>query len=362
VLLINCIGVGHWGPNLVRNFATHPEARVGTVCDLSEERLDLVHRNIPSIDKFTIDPVETVTDPDAQAVVIATPVKTHFELAKAALEAGKHVLVEKPLCRSVAEGEELVALARRQGKLLCVGHIFLFNNGVRGVRNLIRSGELGRIHYLYSSRTNLGPFRTDVNALWDLASHDLNILNYWLGADPVAVTARGESYLNRGVEDVVVASLTYPNGVLAHVHASWLNPRKVREITVVGENKMVVWNDMDLSEPLRIYHKSVQVEREPVYSDSFGSFRLQVRQGDVVIPHVTGPEPLAAECNHFVDCVLGRATPINGGEVGLRVLRALEAADRSMRNQSILVPLSEAAVSANGEADLQAVGNGSHRS
>jgi predicted dehydrogenase len=341
LLVINCIGVGHWGPNLVRLFATHPETRVGTVCDLSEERLDLVHRNIPSIDHFTTDSKKAATDPDAQAVMIATPAKSHYELVKLALESGKHVLVEKPLCQSAAEGEELVELARQHEKLLCVGHVFLFNNGVRGVRNLIRSGELGRIHYIYSSRTNLGPFRTDTNAIWDLGAHDISILNYWLDAEPVSVTARGESYLNQGVEDVVVASFTYPNRVLANIHASWLNPRKVREITVVGENKMVVWNDMDLNEPLRVYHKSVHVDREPLYSDSFGSFRMQVRNGDVVIPHITGPEPLAAECNHFVDCILGRAKPINDGVVGLRVLRALEATDRSMRNQSSLVALAE---------------------
>ncbi len=343
--IINCIGVGHWGPNLVRLFATHAETRVGTVCDLSEERLSLVHRNIPSIDRFTTDSKAAATDPDADAVVIATPLKSHHGLVKLALEAGKHVLVEKPLARSVAEGEELIALAQKHKRHLCVGHVFLFNNGVRGVRNLIRSGELGRIHYIYSSRTNLGPFRTDANALWDLGAHDISILNYWLDAEPEAVTARGESYLNRGVEDVVVASFTYPNRVLANVHASWLNPRKVREITVVGENKMVVWNDMELNEPLRIYHRSVLVEREPVYSDSFGSFRMQVRNGDVVIPHLTGPEPLAAECNHFVDCIQGRAEPINDGVGALRVLRALEASDQLMRNESALVSLNGVAAS-----------------
>jgi predicted dehydrogenase len=339
VRIINCIGVGHWGPNLVRIFATHAETRVGTVCDLSEERLTLVHRNIPSIDHFTTDARAAATDEHADAVVIATPLESHYDLVKWALEADKHVLVEKPLCRSVAQAEELIALARARRKHLCVGHVFLFNNGVRGIRNLIRSGDLGRIHYIYSSRTNLGPFRTDANALWDLGAHDISILNFWLDAEPVAVTARGESYLNRGVEDVVVASFTYPNRVLANVHASWLNPRKVREITVVGENKMVVWNDMDLNEPLRIYHRSVQVEREPVYSDSFGSFRMQVRNGDVVIPHLIGPEPLAAECNHFVDCIQGRAEPINDGVGALRVLRALEATDRSMRNHSAQVAL-----------------------
>ncbi len=266
---------------------------------------------------------------------------THYELTKKALLAGKHVLVEKPLCRTTAEGQELIAIAAEAGKVLCVGHIFLFNNGVRAVRNLIRSGELGRIHYACSVRTNLGPFRTDVNALWDLASHDLSIFNYWFDAAPTSVTASGAAYLNRAVEDVMLASFTYPPNVLAHVHASWLNPRKVREITVVGEQKMVVLNDMDLNEPLRVYHKSVDVEREPVYSDTFGQFRMQVRNGDVVIPYFGGQEPLAAECRHFVECVLGKAQPINGGREALRVVTALEAADRSIRENSAAVAVAD---------------------
>jgi len=339
MIVVNCVGVGHWGPNLVRVFATHPQARVNKVCDISEERLALVRRNIPNIGGCTSDPFSTVSDPEADAVVIATPVNTHFKLAKMALEAGKHVFIEKPLARTVAEGEQLVALAREKGKVLAVGHIFLFNNGIRGVRNLIRTGELGRIHYIYSTRVNLGPFRSDVNAFWDLAAHDISILNYWLDAEPLQVTAQGRSYLNPGIEDVVLANFTYPNSVLASVQVSWLNPRKVREITVVGEHKMVVWNDMDLNEPVRIYHKSVNVEREPVYSDSFGGFRMQIRNGDVVIPNIPGSEPLAAECHHFLECIESRTEPINSGQVGLRVLRALEAADRSMREQSVLVPL-----------------------
>lgn len=337
---VNCIGVGHWGPNLVKAFATHPEARVGTVCDLSEERLALVRRNIPTVARFTSDPLEAVADPEADAVVIATPVATHFDLARRAIEAGKHVLVEKPLCKDLRRGEELVALARARGVLLCVGHVFLFNNAVREVRRLIHSGELGRILYIESARTNLGPFRTDVNAMWDLASHDLSILDFWLGADPIAVSAHGVSYLNPGVEDVASATLTYPGGVVAFVHASWLSPRKVREITIIGESKMAVLNDVDLNEPLKIFNKSVAVDPNTPYADSFGAFRMQIRNGEIVVPNITGPEPLAAECAHFVDCILGRATPLNDGENGLRVLRTLEAIDRSMRERSALVPLS----------------------
>jgi len=339
MIKMNCVGLGHWGPNLVRNFVTAPETCVGTVCDLSAQRLHVLRTNIPTIRNFSTDPVATVTDPEADAIVIATPVSSHYELTKMALLAGKHVLVEKPLCHTTSQGQELIEIAEKAGKLLCVGHIFLFNNGVRAVRNLVRSGELGRIHYVCSIRTNLGPFRTDVNALWDLASHDLSIFNYWLDASPVSVTASGAAYLSGEIKDVVMASFTYPAKVLAHVHASWLNPRKVREITVVGEQKMVVWNDMDLNEPVRVYHKSVDVEREPVYSDTFGQFRMQIRNGDIVIPYIGGQEPLAVECRHFIDCVIGKSRPINGAREALRVVAALEAADRSLREKSVVVPV-----------------------
>jgi predicted dehydrogenase len=339
VIVVNCVGVGHWGPNLVRNFCTHPDARVGTVCDLSADRLRLIQRNNPGVTRVSSDGLATVTDAAADAVVIATPLATHYRLARAALEAGKHVLVEKPLCSTVAEAEQLVGLAREVERHLCVGHVFLFNSGIRHIRQMILEGQLGRVFYVACTRTNLGPFRSDANALWDLASHDISILNYWFGAAPAAVSATGRCYLNPHVEDVVTASFSYPGGVAGYVNASWLNPRKVREIIVVGETGMAVWNDMDLVEPIRIYHKSVDVQCEQGYSDSFGSFRMSIRNGDVVIPHIPGSEPLAAECNHFVDCILGRAQPVNGGAASLGVMRALEAADRSIRQHGATVTL-----------------------
>jgi len=333
---INFIGLGHWGPNLVRAFINSQRARVGTVCDLSNGRLETVRRNISASIECTSDPQAAATDPAADAVVIATPTETHYSLSKAALLAGKHVLVEKPLAARLDQAQELVAIARREQRLLAVGHVFLFNNGIRAVKSLIERGDLGTVRYIFSTRTNLGPFRSDVNALWDLGSHDVSIFNYWLDAEPTQVTACGTSYLNPNVEDVVVANFAYPNQVQACVHASWLNPQKVREITVVGERQMVVWNDMDLNEPVRIYHKSVDVERGPGYADSFGAFRLLVRTGDVVIPKIDAAQPLDAECQHFLDCVEGESQPMNGGEVGLRVVAALEAAQNSMRNRSVL--------------------------
>jgi len=334
--LIGVVGLGYWGPNLARNFAEL--GALSWLGDLDPELRQTFSARYPSA-RVTDSFEELLGAPEVEGVVVATPVPTHYALAKQALEAGKHVLVEKPLCRTVAEGEELLALAERNGRVLAVGHVFLFNNGIREMARRIHGGELGRVYYIYSTRTNLGPIRTDVNALWDLAAHDLSILDHFLGGEPTAVTAHGRSWLNDGVEDVVLASFTYPGGVLASVHASWLNPRKVREITVVGDRSMAVWNDMDLAEPVRIYHRTVDRAEPKGYADSFGAFRMLVRNGDVVIPHVSGPEPLAAECAHFLDCVAGRAEPINGAEGALAVLRALEAADRSMRERSALVPI-----------------------
>jgi predicted dehydrogenase len=341
---INFIGLGHWGPNLVRAFINSQRATVGLVCDLSPSRLATIQRNISTSIRTTSDPLVAANDPAADAVVIATPTNTHFALAKAALEAGKHVLVEKPLAGSVEDAESLVKLAKQRNRLLAVGHVFLFNNGIRAVKNLIAHGDLGNIRYIFSTRTNLGPFRTDVNALWDLGAHDVSIFNYWLDAEPRLATAYGTSYLTPGVEDVVVANFSYPRQVQACVHASWLNPQKVREITVVGERQMVVWNDMDLNEPVRIYHKSVDVERpasdrDPGYVDSFGAFRMLVRSGDVVIPKIDAGQPLDAECQHFLDCLEGKATPINDGAVGLQAVRALAAAQQSMRNCSALTEI-----------------------
>jgi predicted dehydrogenase len=336
VIQINCIGLGHWGPNLVRRLTSSQRARIGTVCDLDVKRLELVQRNIAGQFSTSTDSLATATDPNCQAVVISTPCNTHYELTKAALTSGKHVLVEKPLAETVSQSAELTMLARKHGVILCVGHVFLFNQGIRYVKQLLDKNELGQVRYVFSERTNLGPFRHDVNALWDLGAHDISIFNYWFGSNPSDVTAFGMSYLNPELEDVVVANLTYPNQIMACVYASWLNPQKVREITVVGTRKSVVWNDMDLDAPVRIFDKSVHVENSTGYSDSFATFRMQVRTGDVVIPVIPGGAPLDAECNHFLDCVEGKAQPINDGEGGLQVVRALTAASESMKSQSLL--------------------------
>lgn len=338
-LTINFIGLGHWGPNLVRAVALNSSAKVGTVCDLDETRLELVQRNISSIQQTSKDSLATITDPDAQAVVIATPTKTHYPLVKAALEAGKHVLVEKPLTLDVGESRQLVSLARQQGRILAVGHVFLFNKGVQVVGDLIRSGELGRINYIFATRTNLGPFRTDCNALWDLASHDLSIINHWLAANPESVTASGKAFLNPPIEDVVVANYTYPGNVLACIHASWLNPSKVRQITVVGQKKMAIFDDMNVDAPVRVFSKSVDVQNSSQYVDNFSSFRMSIRQGDVVIPHIAGGEPVANQLAHFIDCIIHGKKPVNEGGMALEVVRQLAAAEQSIKNQSVLTEI-----------------------
>ncbi|MCK4661026.1 MAG: Gfo/Idh/MocA family oxidoreductase [Phycisphaerae bacterium] len=338
MITINCIGAGRWGPNLARSFSNLPDARVHIICDLREQRLEVIRKRIPGIETTT-DANRAIDDPQADAVVVATPVQSHYALTKRALQAGKHVLVEKPLCSSVEQCEELSALADDRGLILAVGHVFLFNNGIRKVYELIQSGTIGCINYIHATRTNLGPIRDDVNAVWDLGAHDLSIFDYWLGCPPVAVTARGECYLNQPIDDVVVASYTYPGKVLGCVHTSWLNPRKVREITVVGERKMVVWNDMDLIEPVRVYDKSVDFAREQDYTDSFGATRMSIRDGDVLIPKVPGGEPLQLECQHFIECILHGTKPINNTAAATQVVRSLLATDESMRRCGVEVPI-----------------------
>jgi len=341
MIQVNCIGLGHWGPNLVRCLAASQRARIGTVCDLAVDRLELVRHNIHGSFSTSTDAIATATDPNSQAVVISTPASTHFKLAKAALESGKHVLVEKPLAQSAGECEELIAIAKKGGVLLCVGHVFLFNHGVRYVKQLIDKNELGDVRYVFSSRTNLGPFRSDVNALWDLGAHDISIFNYWFESDPTEVTAFGMSFLNPNVEDVVVTNMIYPGRIMAGLYVSWLNPQKVRDITVVGTRKSIVWSDMDLEAPVRIFDKSVDVQETKPYSDSFASFRMQIRTGDVVIPAIAGGAPLDAEVHHFLDCIEGKSQPINDGTVGLQVVRTLEVASASMRHRSLRTQVAE---------------------
>jgi len=331
MILIGIIGVGRWGPNILRNFSAMEDVTVKTVADVNSKRLEEIKKRFPAV-VTTTQPDEIVNSSDIDCTVICTPVSTHFELARKALLSGQHVFVEKPLAESSKSCLELIEIAEKKNKTVFVGHTFKYNAGIIAVKNYIDSGDLGQIYLMDATRTNLGPVRYDTNALWDLASHDISIFSYWLGKEPVNVSARGGCYLNNNIEDVVYATFQYPRGIMAHVHASWLNPRKIREITIVGEKKMLVWNDMNLSEPIRIYNQGFDVGED--YQDAFESFRLSIREGEVIIPNIKLNEPLMHECRHFVECILSGTKPLTDGQDGLHVVKALEAATLSIENNS----------------------------
>lgn len=336
---LNVVGVGYWGPKLIRNFLRIPEVRIRTVADIKSERLEEIGRQFPDIELLSNNPEAALRDPNADGVIIATPVHTHGEFVRRAIEYGKDVFVEKPLCCCPLEAAELVAAAQARGVLLCVGHVYMFHPSVLQAKSLIQSGELGSVRYLTATRTNFGPIRHDVSALWDLGCHDVGVFLDWLQSDPVSVTARGQSFLLPDIEDLSFATYTFPNGVLAHVKSSWLSLRKVREITVVGDTGMLVLDDMNPEAPLTLY-------RHPLRLDDCGSglhgwtgAGTVIREEQVRISCGEG-EPLAHECRHFVECVISRSEPINSGAFALRVLRTLEAAERSTQNHSQLVRIS----------------------
>jgi len=338
MIRVAVIGAGHWGPNLIRNFHNRERSEVAWVVDRDATRLAQVRSRFADV-QTTGEADEALADPAVDAVVVATPARTHHGLAKAALERGKHVLVEKPIATSVDDGAELCALSERAGRVLAVGHVFLYNPGVQRVKRYLEDGHLGRVYYVSMVRTNLGPIRTDVDAAWDLASHDVAIVNYWLDAEPIAVSAIGGTWINDGIADAVFATFRYSGNVFVNLHVSWLNPRKSRDITVVGERRMLTFDDMNLGEPVRVYDKQVTDDRIAGYVDSFASFRASVREGDITIPRVALGEPLKAECEDFLDCIERGTPPRSGGREGLAVVRALDALQRSVRHHGREEPL-----------------------
>ena len=318
------IGYGYWGPNLARNFHQLPEARLALVSDLDTARLAEVARLYPAT-TVTADYRQALTRPEIEAVAVATPVRSHFAIAQEALLAGKHVLVEKPLALTTAEAEALIALAEQQRRTLMVGHTFEYNPAVWKIKELIAAGEIGQVYYAYANRVNLGRVQYDVNALWSIAPHDVSILLYLLEAMPLAVSARGATYLSQGVEDVVFLTLAFPGNVLAHVQASWLDPSKVRRLTIVGSEKMIVYDDVDNEAKVKIYDKGVYRK-----GSTYGEFQFRVHSGDIHIPRIDMTEPLRNECAHFIECVRTGRRPRTDGACGLRVVRVLEAAQRSL--------------------------------
>jgi predicted dehydrogenase len=322
------VGAGHWGPHLIRNFNDHLSSHTLWVVDQEETRRKAIGERFPSV-SLTSDIEDALADERVDAVVIATPTSTHGGLVRRALESNKHVLVEKPITNSLVEAAELCKLAEAADRVLMVGHVFLFNPAIRAAKDYIDNGDLGGLKYVSMTRTNLGPVRTDVNAAWDLASHDISIANYWLGGTPDFVSASGGSWLNPGVHDVVFATLSYPDEIMVNIEASWLNPRKRRLISVIGAERMLTVDDMELNEPLRIYDKSVVGAASDV-TDTFAGFRSQIREGQVLIPHVTTGEPLRAECEAFLARVLGEEGALSNGWAGADVVAVLEAMDRSI--------------------------------
>lgn len=332
---IAIVGLGYWGPNWVRNFSQIPGIERVVCCDFSRPRLDHIKSRYPSV--MITDQLDRVLDdPRVDAVIVATPVNTHFEIASRCLKAGKSTLVEKPLATSGVEAEQLIRLADERGLTLMSGHTFEYSAPVIKIRELIDSGELGDIFYISSVRANLGLFRSDVNVAWDLATHDISIILMLLGEMPLEVSCQGESHYHEHIEDVALLTLRFANKVIAYVHVSWLDPNKIRRTTIVGSRKMLVYDDTALQEKVRVYDKGVT--KHPYY-DTYGDFQLSYRYGDVNIPRIDDPEPLKMECDHFVDCVKTGVSPNSDGLSGLRVVKVLEAADRSLKNNGRPMPV-----------------------
>jgi predicted dehydrogenase len=329
------IGLGHWGPNWVRNLHQLRCASRLVCCDLSRDRRENVRRLYPGV-KLAEDLDDILGDREIEAVLVATPVSTHFEIARRCLLAGKSVLVEKPLATSRRETSELIQLARQTRRVLMVGHTFEYSAPVLKAREIIESGELGDIFYISSVRANLGLFQRDINVVWDLATHDISIILLLLGQVPYAVSCQGQSHCRADIEDVALLTMHFANKRIAFVHVSWLDPNKIRRTTIVGSKKMLVYDDTALQEKIRVYDKGVTVSP---YYDSYGDFQLSYRYGDIHIPRIEETEPLRAECEHFVDCIKSATTPNTDGINGMRVVSVLEAAAQSLREGGQSVPV-----------------------
>jgi len=330
MLRMGVIGCGYWGPNLLRNFHNNPEVEVVWMADLDPSRLRQVGTLYPSV-KPTTDYREIIGDGSLDAVVVATPVSSHYPLGLEVLESGKHLFLEKPMAASAEECRRLIDAADRRGLQVMVGHTFLFSPAVRRINTLIEEGDLGDVYYVSITRVNLGIFQQDVNVVWDLAPHDVAMLNFMFGANPQVVSATGRSYVqkDKGIEDVAFLTLEYPGHQIAHVHVSWLDPNKIRRATFVGSRKMLVYDDVDPTEKIKVYDKGVEIQ--PHY-DNFGEFQLTLRSGDIFVPRVDMTEPLKIEAQHFVDVIKGEAEPISSGYHGLEVVEVLEKACQSIKD------------------------------
>jgi predicted dehydrogenase len=322
---IGLIGYGYWGPNLLRNYMEQESADPKWVCDANPERLEKASTRYPSL-QTTTRIEDVIGDPEVDAVLIATPISSHHALTLQALRAGKHVFVEKPLATSVAECDEMCAAADEAGLVLMVGHTFVYSPPVRAVKKILDAGELGDVYFIQCSRVNLGLHQKDVSVVWDLAPHDLSILEYWLGEVPVSVQAMGRSCINNGIPDVAFLNVRYATGVVAELQVSWLSPVKLRRTIIVGSKKMLMYDDTESVEKVKIFDQGVDY-KDP---ETFGEFQLSYRTGGIYAPRIESAEPLGVEAAHFLDCVATGARPITDGLAGRSVVAALEAAQRSL--------------------------------
>lgn len=337
---IGVIGCGYWGPNLIRNFAENEKAELAWLCDLDEKRLESFKRRYPTV-KTSTNFQDLIDDENLDAIVIATPVSTHFKFAKVALESGKHIFVEKPFTDSIQTAEELVQIAKKNGLNIFVDHIFLYTGAVRKIKNLIDSGELGNLLYFDSTRVNLGLFQKDINVVWDLAPHDFSIMDYLIGREPKQISAIGSSHINPNIENVAYVVCKFDDEFIAHYHFNWLSPVKIRQTLIAGSKKMIIYDDNEPSEKLKIYDKGVTATQIESESDRESAYQTLVsyRTGDVWIPKIDGTEALKSACNEFLDSIIEKRKPMTDGEAGLRVVKLLESAQVSIKNNGNFVKI-----------------------
>ena len=329
------VGCGYWGPNLIRNFRSLPECRLKTMCDLNQQRLKHLHQLYPEVECSSDFPA-VLADPEITAVAIATAVRFHYTMAKASLLAGKHTFIEKPMASSAAECEELIEIAQRQGLVLMIGHTFLYSPAVRKIKEIVKNGDVGDIRYISARRLNLGLYQKDINVAWDLAPHDISIILYIMEEAPLVVNCQGSAHVTPKIEDVTTMCLSFKDNRSAIVQSSWLDPRKVREMTIVGSRRMIVYDDVAQIEKIKVY--DMRVERPPHY-DTFADFHYSYHYGDMYVPYLKQEEPLKVETQHFLDCIAKHTHPLSSGQQGLALVRILEASSLSLKQQGAAVNL-----------------------
>ncbi|HEU6449322.1 MAG TPA: Gfo/Idh/MocA family oxidoreductase [Verrucomicrobiae bacterium] len=334
---VGVVGCGYWGPNLIRNFKTLPGCKLKLMCDLDESRLKHLRSLYPETETHT-DYEHMLNGAGVDAVAIATAVKWHYRMAKASLLAGKHTFIEKPMAASSAECEELIDIAQKKGLVLMVGHTFLYSPAVKKIKEIVDWGDIGDIRYICARRLNLGLFQEDINVAWDLAPHDISIILHIMGEPPLSLNCRGSAHIRPGIEDVTAMSLMFNNNRSAIVHSSWLDPRKIREMTIVGSKRMIVYDDVAQLEKIRVFDARVEV---PPHYDTFAEFHYAYHYGDMYVPYIKQEEPLKTECQHFLDCIKNGTAPLTGGKDGLALVKILEASSMSLKAHGAPVNLSD---------------------